>query len=67
MENKIDEKVSNKLLKGAKTKIIATDNGIGIEGKLPEMLSLLGFLIRQIKDSGVDKKLVERNYKNWLR
>lgn len=66
MENKIDEKVLNKLLKGAKTKIIATDNGIGIEGKLLEMLSLLGFLIRQIKDSGVDKNLLKETIRIGL-
>ena len=66
MEKKIDEKVLEKLLKGAKNKIIATDNGIAIEGKMPEVLFILGFLIHQVKESGVNEDLLKETIRIGL-
>lgn len=66
MEKKIDEKVLEKLLKGAKNKIIATDNGIGIEGKMPDVLYILGFLIHQVKESGVNEDLLKETIRIGL-
>lgn len=66
MEKKIDEKVLEKLLKGAKNKIIATDNGIAIEGKMPEVLFILGFLIHQVKESGVNEELLKETIRIGL-
>ena len=66
MEKKIDEKALEKLLKGAKNKIIATDNGIAIEGKMPDVLYILGFLIHQIKDSGVSEDLLRETIRIGL-
>lgn len=63
MEKKIDEKVLEKLLKGAKNKIIATDIGIAIE---PDVLFILGFLIHQIKDSGVSEDLLKETIRIGL-
>lgn len=67
MEKKIDEKVLEKLLKGAKNKIIATDNGIAIEGKMPEVLFILGFLIHQVKESGVNEDLLKETIRIGLK
>lgn len=66
MEKKIDEKVLEKLLKGAKNKIIATDNGIAIEGKMSEVLFILGFLIHQVKESGVNEDLLKETIRIGL-
>lgn len=66
MEKKIDEKALEKLLKGSKNKIIATDNGIAIEGKMPDVLCILGFLIYQIKDSGVSEDLLRETIRIGL-
>ena len=40
MKDKMMEKYIEKLLKGAKTKIIVTNKGVGLDGNLLELLGL---------------------------
>lgn len=61
MKNKLREKDIEKLLKGAKSIIISTDNGIGVEGNLPMVLSNLAMIIRQISISGCPSEILEHS------
>ncbi|MDO4394900.1 MAG: hypothetical protein Q4C23_02850 [Mycoplasmatota bacterium] len=59
MKDKMMEKDIEKLLRGAKTKIIVTNKGMGLDGNLLELLGLLGCLIYKMKTSGIDETMLK--------
>ena len=61
MKNSLREKNIERLLKGASSIIIATDNGIGVDGKLPMVLSNLAMLIHQISANGCPREILEHS------
>ena len=50
---KKDYKKYQKLLEGAKIKLLATDNGLAIEGKNSEILAILSGLMKELINNGV--------------
>lgn len=66
MKNSLREKDIERLLKGASSIIISTDNGIGVEGNLPMILSNLAMIIHQISNNGCPKELLEHTIKLGL-
>lgn len=66
MKNSLREKDIERLLKGANSIIISTDNGIGVEGNLPMVLSNLAMIIRQISNNGCPKEILEHTIKLGL-
>lgn len=61
MKDKLREKDIERLLKGASSIIISTDNGIGVEGNLPMILSNLAMIIHQISASGCPREILEHS------
>ena len=61
MKDKLREKDIERLLKGASSIIISTDNGIGVEGNLPMILSNLAMIIHQISASGFPREILEHS------
>lgn len=49
MENKITEKEIKMVLNGAKTKIIASNIGMAVEGNILDVVKITGILINQLK------------------
>lgn len=66
MKNSLQEKNIERLLKGASSIIISTDNGIGVEGNLPMILSNLAMIIHQISSNGCPKDILEHAIKLGL-
>lgn len=59
MKNKITEKEIKMVLDGARTKIIASNTGMAVEGNILEVVKITGILIHQLKKSGVSEKLLK--------
>lgn len=66
MENKITEKEIKMVLDGAKTKIIASNIGIAVEGNILDVVKITGILINQLKKSGVSEKLLKDTFNSTL-
>lgn len=66
MKNSLREKDIQRLLKGASSIIISTDNGIGVEGNLPMVLSNLAMIIHQLSSNGCPKDILEHAIKLGL-
>lgn len=66
MENKITEKEMKKVLDGARTKIIASNKGMAVEGNILEVVKITEILIHQLKKSGVSEKLLKETFNNAL-
>lgn len=49
MKNKITEKEIKMVLDGARTKIIASNTGMAVEGNILEVVKITGILIHQLK------------------
>lgn len=62
MENKITEKEMKMVLNGAKTKIIASNIGMAVEGNILDVVKITGILINQLKKSGVSEKVIKRYF-----
>lgn len=62
MENKITEKEMKMVLNGAKTKIIASNIGMAVEGNILDVVKITGILINQLKKSGVSEKLLKDTF-----
>lgn len=62
MENKITEKEIKMVLDGAKTKIIASNIGMVVEGNILDVVKITGILINQLKKSGVSEKVIKRYF-----
>lgn len=62
MENKITEKEMKMVLDGARTKIIASNTGMAVEGNILEVVKITGILIHQLKKSGVSEKIIKRYF-----
>lgn len=54
----IDEKNIERLLKDTKTLLIATDNGIGINGGLTQILGAFSLMVNQMKKGGMSEDLL---------
>ena len=60
MKNKeIDRQNIEKLLKGSRTILLATDNGIGVSGDLSHILTAYSFLTEKLIDGGVPKRYLK--------
>lgn len=66
MENKITEKEMKMVLNGAKTKIIASNIGMAIEGNILDVVKITGIVINQLKKSGVSEKLLKDTFNSAL-
>lgn len=66
MENKITKKEIKMVLNGAKTKIIASNKGMAVEGNLLEVVKITEILIHQLYKSGVSKGVLEKAFKNAI-
>ena len=66
MENKITEKEMKMVLNGAKTKIIASNIGMAVEGNILDVVKITGILINQLKKSGVSEKLLKDTFNSSL-
>ena len=66
MENKITEKEMKMVLNGAKTKIIASNIGMAVEGNILDVVKITGILINQLKKSGVSEKLLKDTFNSAL-
>lgn len=62
MKCKDIEKNMDRLLKDTKSVLIATDNGIGIEGDLVHILGAYGMLTHQLLESGIDKDFLKHAF-----
>jgi len=66
MKSKLREKDVERLLKGAETIIISTDNGIGIEGKLVSTLGNFSMIVHQLVDGGCPKEYLKTAFELGL-
>ena len=64
MKNKeIDKKNIERLLDGTKTILLATDNGIGINGGLTQLLGSFSLMVHQMKKGGMNEDLLRYAFK----
>ena len=54
------------MLDGARTKIIASNTGMAVEGNILEVVKITGILIHQLKKSGVSEKLLKDTFNSAL-
>lgn len=62
MENKLKERKIEELLKNAKGFIIATTNGVGIEGNIIQILSLYSLLTNELSEQKILKDVLKRAF-----
>lgn len=53
----IDRKEIKKLLKGAEVCLIATDNGLKVEGDAPDILTVFSLMVRHLREDFSDEML----------
>lgn len=66
MKDKITDKEMKMVLDGARTKIIASNKGMAVEGNLLEVVKITEILIHQLYENGVSKKVLERAFNNAI-
>lgn len=66
MKDKITEKEMKMVLDGARTKIIASNKGMAVEGNLLEVVKITEILIHQLYESGISKKVLEKAFNNAI-
>lgn len=66
MKNKITDKEMKMVLDGARTKIIASNKGVAVEGNLLEVVKTTEILIHQLYKSGVSKRVLENAFNNAI-
>lgn len=66
MKNKITDKEMKMVLDGARTKIIASNKGMAVEGNLIEVVKITEILIHQLYESGVSEKVLEKAFNNAI-
>lgn len=66
MKDKITEKEMKIVLDGARTKIIASNKGMAVEGNLLEVVKITEILIRQLYENGVSKRVLEKAFNNAI-
>lgn len=66
MKDKITDKEMKMVLDGARTKIIASNKGMAVEGNLLEVVKITEILIHQLYESGVSKKALEKAFNNAI-
>lgn len=66
MKNKITDKEMKMVLDGARTKIIASNKGMAVEGNLLEVVKITEILIHQLYESGISKEVLKIAFNNAI-
>lgn len=66
MKDKITDKEMKMVLDGARTKIIASNKGMAVEGNLLEVVKITEILIHQLYENGVSKRVLEKAFNNAI-
>lgn len=66
MKDKITDKEMKMVLDGARTKIIASNKGMAVEGNLLEVVKITEILIHKLYENGVSKRVLEKAFNNAI-